>query len=212
MSEVHSMSTMDAPQRPNSGTDLGAKVASRICHDLASPLGAIANGLELLLLTGLEPSPEMSLLQDSVASANARIRWFRLAFGPAGAQRVARAEIIDILRAISRGSRLSYEWGAEGDTPRGEVKAVFLLLQCLETALPTGGRIHIRQSSGSWQVTAQSPRLRFDQSLWDSVGSPQAMLPDGAALVQFALLPQALAELGRSLQVEADCVQIVTRF
>ena len=90
MSEVHSLPA-DATLRPHGGTDLGAKVASRICHDLANPLGAIANGLELLLLPGLEPTPEMSLLQDSVASASARIRWFRLAFGPASPQRVSRA-------------------------------------------------------------------------------------------------------------------------
>jgi hypothetical protein len=111
MTEVHSLSApADAPLRPQGGTDLGAKVASRICHDLSNPLGAIANGLELLLMTGLEPSPEMSLLQDSVASASARIRWFRLAFGPAGPQRVGRAEVTDILGAISRGTRLSYDW------------------------------------------------------------------------------------------------------
>ena len=211
MTEVHSLSA-DATLRPDAGPDLGAKVASRICHDLANPLGAIANGLELLLLTGLEPSPEMSLLQDSVASASARIRWFRLAFGPAGPQRVGRAEVTDILRAISKGSRLSYDWTVEGDAPRGEVKAVFLLLQCLEAALPLGGRITISRSDGAWQVTAQSPRLRFDPTLWASLTSPEATSPDTPALVQFTLLPQALAELLREIQVEAGAEQILARF
>lgn len=213
MSEVHSLSApADAPLRPQGGEDLGAKVASRICHDLANPLGAIANGLELLLLSGLEPSPEMSLLQDSVASASARIRWFRLAFGPAGPQRVGRAEVTDILRAISRGTRLSYDWTVEGDAPRGEVKAVFLLLQCLEAALPLGGRLTISRSDDEWEVTAQSPRLRFDPSLWASLTSAQATRPDTPALVQFALLPETLAELGRNLQVEPGADQILARF
>ena len=211
MTEVHSLSA-DATLRPHGGTDLGAKVASRICHDLANPLGAIANGLELLLMTGLEPTPELSLLQDSVASASARIRWFRLAFGPAGPQRVGRAEVTDILRAISRGTRLSYDWTVQGDAPRGEVKAVFLLLQCLEAALPLGGRLTISRSDDAWQVTAQSPRLRFDPSLWASLTSPEVPSPDTPAQVQFALLPQALAELGRALQVEAGTDQIRARF
>lgn len=213
MSEVHSLSApAEAAPRPDAGPDLGAKVASRICHDLANPLGAIANGLELLLLTGLEPTPELSLLQDSVASASARIRWFRLAFGPAGPQRIGRAEVTDILRAISKGSRLSYDWTAQGDAPRGEVKAVFLLLQCLEAALPLGGRLTISRSDDAWHVTAQSPRLRFDASLWGSLTSPEATRPDTPALVQFALLPQALAELGREIHVEAETEQILARF
>ena len=32
--------------------DLVALVASRLCHDLISPLGAIGNGVELLSLSG----------------------------------------------------------------------------------------------------------------------------------------------------------------
>ena len=31
-------------------TDLAALIGSRICHDLISPVGAINNGLELLLM------------------------------------------------------------------------------------------------------------------------------------------------------------------
>lgn len=37
--------------------DLSALIGSRICHDLISPLGAIANGVELMALTGAEKTP-----------------------------------------------------------------------------------------------------------------------------------------------------------
>jgi histidine phosphotransferase ChpT len=65
-------------------TDLTALVGSRICHDLVSPLGAIGNGVELLGLTGIAPSPEMALIVESVENANARLRFFRIAYGAAG--------------------------------------------------------------------------------------------------------------------------------
>ena len=65
-------------------TKLTALVASRICHDLISPIGAIGNGVELLTMeSGGTLRPEFALISESVANANARIRLFRIAFGAA---------------------------------------------------------------------------------------------------------------------------------
>lgn len=38
--------------------DLSALVGSRICHDFISPLGAIANGVELMALTVRNKHPK----------------------------------------------------------------------------------------------------------------------------------------------------------
>ncbi len=69
------------PHKP----DLAALVGSRICHDLISPIGAIGNGVELVLLDAAVGGPEVTLIADSVSHANARIRFFRIAFGATGA-------------------------------------------------------------------------------------------------------------------------------
>lgn len=74
---------MDEPGGTQARSDLSALIGSRICHDLISPLGAIGNGLELLQMSGASESPEMTLIADSVTSANARIRFFRIAYGDA---------------------------------------------------------------------------------------------------------------------------------
>jgi histidine phosphotransferase ChpT len=68
---------------PDAPPDLVALVGSRIAHDLANPLGAIANGVELLALTGQGNSAELQLITESVANATARIKAFRIAFGAA---------------------------------------------------------------------------------------------------------------------------------
>ena len=82
--------------------DFAALIGSRICHDLISPLGAIGNGVELLEMSSAGASPEMALISESVASANARIRFFRIAFGAAGSGgSVAAAEIRSILAAMT---------------------------------------------------------------------------------------------------------------
>ena len=62
-----------------SNVNLAALIGSRICHDLISPIGAINNGLELLGMTGSSEGPELQLITDSVGSATARIRFFRIA-------------------------------------------------------------------------------------------------------------------------------------
>ena len=78
--------------------DLAALIGSRICHDLISPIGAIGNGVELLMMDGAAQTPELALIAESVANANARIRFFRLAFGANAAhQKIARSEILSIL-------------------------------------------------------------------------------------------------------------------
>ena len=68
--------------------DLAALIASRICHDLISPIGAIGNGVELLAMEPGGPRPEMALISESVANANARIRFFRICFGQASSDQL----------------------------------------------------------------------------------------------------------------------------
>lgn len=209
MSEVHVLP--DERSVLSSSDDLAATLASRICHDLTSPLGAIANGVELLILSGADRSPEMDLISQSVDSANARIRFFRLAYGMAGPQPVGRAEVIRTLAALAQGGRHSYDWSVEGDHPRAEVKAVFLLLQCLESSLPMGGRLRVTREGGTWIVTAEGPRLRTDLPAWSAFNLQSEPL-QGSAHVQFTLLSGLLVCLGRPLLLSEISDRIVARF
>ncbi|WP_260002496.1 hypothetical protein [Sulfitobacter pontiacus] len=81
-------------------TDLAALIGSRICHDLISPVGAINNGLELFLMSGMNMSPEVALIDESVRNASARLRFFRVAFGSGDAQPVPAQETSGILRDL----------------------------------------------------------------------------------------------------------------
>jgi histidine phosphotransferase ChpT len=181
--------------------DLVALVGSRIAHDLISPLGAIGNGVELLELTGLD-TPELGLIADSVASANARIRLFRLAFGAArpGAQ-VAASEIAALTAAMS-GARLGIDWPVSQDVARGPAKLGFLAIMCCETAMPRGGHIAVTTSGESWQITATAARLNPDPALWALVTHGTDAVGITPAQVHFALIgPEARAQ-GRRLAVE----------
>ncbi|MDW4496545.1 histidine phosphotransferase family protein [Sulfitobacter sp. D35] len=185
-----------------SNISLAALIGSRICHDLISPIGAINNGLELLGMSGGTPGPEMELIQESVGNASARIRFFRIAFGHAGEQMMGRSEVISILNAVMQGGRLKVAWGPLDPQPRCDVRMVFLALQCLENAMPYGGRIEIVESRGAWQLHGRADKLNIDDTLWSILATRDLGAVLQPAQVQFALLPMLALETGRRVVTE----------
>jgi histidine phosphotransferase ChpT len=183
--------------------DLAALIASRICHDLISPIGAIGNGVELLAMDAGPQRPEMALISESVANANARIRFFRISFGAATRdQRIARSEVMSILTDLTRGGRTGYQWNSPAELSRREVRLAFLLLQCVETALAYGGKVEISHDDIGWTITATASRLKIDPALWEVLTEPRAPTDIGAGQVHFALVPEELARQGRRLVTE----------
>ncbi|MFN4156496.1 MAG: histidine phosphotransferase family protein [Paracoccaceae bacterium] len=188
------------PDKP----DLTALLGSRICHDLISPIGAIGNGVELMMMDGTGSSPELALIVDSVANANARIRFFRVAFGSAGAseQRIGRAEVASILSDLTRGGRLVMDWKSPDDLARREVKLAFLAILCLESAMPHGGTLSIGWGDSRWTLRGEAARLRIDPDLWELLSNPAAIVDIGPAQVHFALLRDEISRQHRRLTVE----------
>lgn len=197
------------------GGALASLLASRMCHDLVSPLGSIGNGLELLeMVGGGTAGPEFALMADSVAAARARLRLFRLAFGRAGTdQRLPVTELRDILSGPDVLARLNCVVDAEGDLARVDARLITLAAMCMMTALPWGGRVLIcRAETGSlagaasgWRLVGETDRTRPDPGLWswlDAAGPVPALPSPGE--VHFPLLAAAAREQGRSLGWEVD--------
>ena len=182
---------------------LAAFIASRICHDLISPIGAINNGLELLGMSDDRDGPEIDLISESVGNASARIRFFRIAYGAASDQPMGRAEVVSILNDILGGGRLKVAYGPLDEQPRGAVRMAFLAIQCLETSMPYGGRIEISCDAGHWAVTGFSEKTNVDQALWDVMtgADPVDLAP---AHVQFALLHAVAGDASRTVRGEVS--------
>jgi histidine phosphotransferase ChpT len=183
--------------------DLSALLGSRLCHDLIGPIGAIGNGVELLLLAGGGRGDEVALISETVTALSARIRFYRVAYGTARHdQSIARTEVAAILADLFPSGRITVIWTSPQDLPRAEVKAAFLLLLCAEQALRSGGKITILRDEVGWSLTLSSPRLRHDPALWSLIDN--AILPADLepAQVQFPLAGQALAQLGRRADLE----------
>ena len=79
-------------------SDMTALVAPRMCHDLASPTGAIGNGVELVELTGKTLDQEGEWVKASVNAAGAKLKLFRIAFGQFNAEEILNAARISAVQ------------------------------------------------------------------------------------------------------------------
>ncbi|SDE09032.1 histidine phosphotransferase ChpT [Paracoccus isoporae] len=185
-----------------------ALVGSRICHDLISPLGAIGNGLELLRMAGpagavMAGGEEVALVEGATQAARDRVERFRIAFSAAGSTaRLTRAETESLIRGFDEAGRLQIEIDIDAEHPRGIVKLGALSLMCLQSALPWGGRVQIRQNGRGWALHASADRLRRDPALWGWLAPDRGDLPlPPASEVHFPLLALSAQEMGHAL----DC-------
>jgi len=67
-----------------SDLDLASLLCSRVCHDVISPVGAIANGLELMDDEDTDAEMKATALQmvkSSARTATAKLKFCRIAFG-----------------------------------------------------------------------------------------------------------------------------------
>lgn len=191
--------------RPNFSTeDLASLVGSRLCHDLINPLGAIGNGVELMAMGGTGDSPEMSLIQEAVRDAQARIAFFRIAFGAAAPdQVVALRDITAIINGLyGKGGRTQVSFAPGRDMPRPELKLALLMLSCAETALPLGGQITMIANNGGVALQGQSSRLNLDPELFGLLQGETPRSAPRPADVQFLLLRQEVVAQERRLRFE----------
>ena len=193
-----------APAGADEGPDLAALLASRICHDLVSPVGAITNGIELLEMA--EPGgEEIALVRSSAEAAAARLRLFRLTFGAADrSQTIAPRDVLSLMEAVWKDTRLEVRW-TDGETwPRPELRLALLSLMCVESAMPWGGRIEVGRNAAAWVLHAEAERMRIDHALWECLET-RRMPPDlRGAEVQFGILLTETIRLDRPVAVTAD--------
>ena len=156
----------------DSAVDLASLLCSRLCHDLLSPVGALANGLELL---AEEKDPEMrkrcmELLEQSARTSANKLKFFRLAFGAAGGfgSSVAIEEPRALVDALVAGNdRITIQWALGVDAlPKAAVKVLLNLAHIGIDALIRGGTLDIgvesRSGASEIVVRAAGPRIAFD--------------------------------------------------
>lgn len=105
----------------DSGLELAQLLCTRLCHDLAGPIGAVAAGVELI---GGDPSAAdaetLGLIGDSSAAASLKLKFVRAALGAAGAGAIDMESLLDgYLGAMASGdSKPKVKWPAPASFER----------------------------------------------------------------------------------------------
>jgi histidine phosphotransferase ChpT len=139
--------------------ELAALISSRICHDVISPVGAIANGLEMLAEEQDEAMREqtMTLIRKSASQASAKLQFARLAFGAAGSAG-AEIDLRDaerVARDFVQGAKHTLSWqGPPATLPKNKVKLLLNLVALGVVALPRGGAVNVI-------IEGEGPAARF---------------------------------------------------
>ena len=155
--------------------EFASLLCSRLCHDLLSPVGALNNGIELLVD---EHDPEMrarclDLLGESARASANKLKFFRLAFGAAGgfADEVDTREARVAIEGLFGGDgRIQLGWMVDEPTmSKSALKVLLNLVLLAGDALVRGGRLDVgaeKYESGlDIVVRAEGPRIVLDPEL-----------------------------------------------
>ncbi len=149
----------DTEAKPNKSASVIELLASRICHDLVSPVGAINNGVEFMEEMGDDPEQRkeaINLISHSASAASAKLMAFRIAYGAGG--RDANIKPEDVQKAFSQliaaDGKISQTWDPFGNLgPKPLPPAFCKMLMCgmmlAMECLTKGGYISVRPGEGN---------------------------------------------------------------
>lgn len=154
--------------------ELAALVSSKICHDIISPVGAIANGLEIMDEETDQSMRDhaMDLVRKSAGQASAKLQFARLAFGAAGSAgaSIDLNEAQKVARAVAESDKHTLEWsGPAAAIEKDKVKLLLNMVTLGLAALPRGGTLSV-----SINDDAQSPSFEV-KCVGDSARIPQIL-------------------------------------
>lgn len=152
-----------------SALDLAALLASRVCHDIISPVGAMANGLEVLAEDQGEDMRAfaMELIQKSAKSASAKLKFSRLAFGASGSvgSSIDTGEAQEVVAGYFEGEKADFSWdGIRSLVPKNRVKLLLNLILLALGAVPRGGMVNVQiqgeGESATFVIKCVGPKAR----------------------------------------------------
>jgi len=125
-------------------------LASKICHDLISPVSAINNGVELIEdIGGSVVDEAMKLIGNSAVQSSRRLRVFRIAYGRAGSEaNLPLRDVRSVMEQYFDGGKIKFHWDEEHDLTEvaeacGALKTLVNLLIMTEEILAYGGSVTI---------------------------------------------------------------------
>ena len=188
-----------------SDLDLAALLCSRVCHDVISPVGAIANGLELFDDPEMDEETKataLDMIRSSARTAGAKLKFCRIAFGAAGTA----GALIDLSEAgeVARGfvgdEKVKLDWQAPRENrPKQQVKLLLNMLLLAIAGIPRGGVVTVAAEGDTLTVRASGERAKISEQLAEVLAGTADLSLLDARLVQPYYSKQLAASAGLKL-------------
>ncbi len=174
--------TPPAPEStvPHAGITFPVRVAellcSRICHDIVSPVAAIANGVELVTEMGPDGLDDaMGLLGHSARQASVRLQAFRLCYGAGGSEALVTGKMIyEAFTNYIESDKVRLEWDLMNDTPEedlnpGFFKVLINAMIFVRECLIRGGVVRVTKSGLSLSVEAVADHVTVREGMAEAL-------------------------------------------
>ncbi len=170
---------------------------AKLSHDLASPLGAIGLGIEILEDNPTD-SPTYHTLKESYLLAELRLKYYRLIFS----EKPLFSEVHDLVNRLAQLKNVTLEWREDGIKSQSLVALVAPLAYLSIEAMLKGGTLTISLSEKKITLQAEGPRIQWGPNLLDILGSPLVSrdLCDTRTILAFYLRYQS-----QSVNKKIDC-------
>jgi histidine phosphotransferase ChpT len=135
-------------------------MASKLCHDLISPIGAVNNGVEFLEEMGADAGKDVTdLIAFSAAQASAKLQAFRMAYGVGGADSNIKPEDVHriVESLIVQDNKIKQQWDPHAslgfdERPEGYCKILINTLMLAMECLPKGGTLKVASGSAAGET------------------------------------------------------------
>lgn len=145
-------------------------LASRLCHDLVGPIGAVNNGLELITDDEFGMADDaIQLAGKSAGQASTLLQYYRLAYGMAGSRQGSDLTPIQSLAAsFLSHSKAELDWPsgpAPAALPEGIGKLLLNMIALAVEALPRGGTVGVALAPSGGAVEVEVKAVGADAGL-----------------------------------------------
>jgi histidine phosphotransferase ChpT len=201
-----------------SDLDLAALLCSRVCHDIISPVGAIANGLELMDDPDVDADMKataLDMVRNSAKTATAKLKFCRIAFGASGSAgaQIDMGEAGEMAKAFVGDEKIRLDWQAPRENrPKAEVKLVLNMMMLAMAGIPRGGVVTVTVDGRNFAVKADGERSKVPQTMADVLTGAAAIETLDARMVQpyYAKLLAQSAGLNLEMAMEGETIVAVT--
>jgi histidine phosphotransferase ChpT len=204
------------------GLDLAALLCSRVCHDLISPVGAIANGLEVMEEGKDEETSKfaMDLIKKSAKTASAKLQFCRIAFGAAGSAgaQIDTGDAEKVTRGLMEDEKTKVAWNLpRALMGKNRVKLLLNMMLLAAQAIPRGGQLTVDSigegDSVGFKVSATGTNAKVPQSIPPLLAGGSADHPVDAHAIQpfYTGLLAKDCGLRAAMTVEGDAVVVSAR-